>query len=340
MRLFRGKRSRQLQREQRQNKAAWSSFNRNLATWDLSSSDDRTKNPVDKKRQSIVRVDQLPSVSNNDEREFAFRRNATMSNWRRESREKFERQKIHATRLRHRQIKIIAVVLLTISALVVTIISQFSGSFTAVSSGVSLTGAEASRYSSLVTQYLAQHPFERFSFSRRNAALAQFIQAQAPEVANVSLNPFGLGGGRLNLSFRHPVAMWTSAGVTSFVDSNGIVFVRNYFDNPSVAITDDSGTAVASGGQTTSSGFLSFIGQIEAKLAKNGQTLQRVVIPRGAIRYADIYLQGRSYPFLVRIDRETSSQVSDILASVDYIDTNKITPQYVDVRVASKMYWK
>lgn len=341
MRFFGGKNSRRSQREQRQNKATWNNFNRNLTAWNVPDDGNKSRNPVREKRQPTSRIEPRPTPlpANENEREFAFRRNATMSNMQRESREKSERQKTRDTHLRHRQIKIIAAALVLVGALVMLVGSQFSGSFTPVSSGISLTRTEASRYSDLVAQYLNQHPFERFSFSRRDTALTQFIQAKAPEVASVSLAPFGLGGGRLSLSFRRPVAMWTSAGTTSFVDSDGIVFAKNYFANPSVAITDDSGTTVASG-QATSSGFLSFIGQLEAKLAKSGLALQRVVIPRGAIRYADLYLQGRTYPFLVQIDRDAASQTADILASVSYVDANKITPQYVDVRVAGKMYWK
>jgi hypothetical protein len=90
-----------------------------------------------------------------------------------------------------------------------------------------------------------------------------------------------------------------------------------------------------------SSRFLSFVGQVTAELGKNDVgTVERVVIPTGAIRYVEFYLGGRKYPFKAQIDRDPVGQAADIAAMMKYVDNNKITPTYVDVRIAGKGYWK
>ena len=323
---------RRSRRSDRHKNVTWNNFNRNLTSW---RSDKSSATEPDEPSHRPTTTADLPTTD-----DVVFRRNATLSTMQHEHRAKLERQRVRTGNLHRRQLKIIAGSILIIVALTVALVSQFATGFTVTSAdNTPLSSADVVRYSNLVTQYLGSNPLERFSFSRRQNALMQFVQTRAPEVSNVQLQPAGFGGGNLRLTFRRPVAMWASDGVTNFVDSGGAVFTKNYFASPSVTITDDSGVAPANG-QATSGGFLSFVGQIESNLATNGLMMQRVVIPRGAIRYVDIYLQGRNYPFMAQIDRDPTAQAADIVASVHYLDANKITPQYADVRVAGKMYWK
>lgn len=351
MRIF-GNNSRNRAAKKRKNNATWNNFNRNLTSWNstgVSSRDTKVYSrsdivAADRNRKSdnsrIVKSNKKVASIPNDsaEQNFTFRRNATLSNLQSEHREKTERQRERALRLRRRQLGVLLAIVAGVCLIGLLVLSQFSGSFIISSENAKLTSAQDAYYTNILNQYFAKNPFERFSFGRRDSNLSEFIESKAPEVGSVQMNASGLGGGMLHLSFRKPVAMWKSGGDTNFVDSNGVVFSKSFFANPSVTITDDSGVSIS--GQTTSSGFLSFIGQVSADLTKGDQNLQRVVIPRGAIRYCNIYLQGRSYPFMVQIDRDPSSQSADIIASVKYIDQNHISPQYVDVRVSGKMYWK
>jgi hypothetical protein len=86
---------------------------------------------------------------------------------------------------------------------------------------------------------------------------------------------------------------------------------------------------------------LSFVGQVISSVAEQGGgTVEKVVIPSGAIRYVEIYLVDRSYPFKAQIDRNGTAQASDIAQMVKYLDSKGIKPSYVDARVAGKAYWK
>ena len=267
--------------------------------------------------------------------------NATLSAFHHDAAAELSREKIKKLRLRRRRLGILFLIVAVVAGLGLLLLSQFNESFNrVVSNAPNLSASDEAKYEKLVNSYFAKNPFERFNFARRGAALTSYVTSAAPEVSAVQIASSSITSGELKLTFRKPVAMWTSSGSTSYVDSDGVVFQQNYFAEPSVSIVDDSGVT-SGGGVVTSAQFLSFVGQVTADLAKNGGgTVERVVIPQGAIRYVNLYLAGRSYPFMAQIDRDPSSQAADIAAMVRYIDANHITPQYVDVRVAGKAFWK
>jgi hypothetical protein len=269
-----------------------------------------------------------------------FTRGATLATFHATEREKSDRQKERDLRAWRRKLSGVLLIILMISGLGLLTLTQFSGSFSETISNVAtLKTDDANRYKKIVSEYLAKNPFERFGFARRNDNLTNFVSEQAPEVRKVSIDQSGILLGKLSLSFREPVAMWTTAGKTVFVDAEGVVFARNYFAVPTVTIADNSGASVDSN-MVASSRFLGFIGQVTAELKRGGHEVGRVIIPVGAIRYVEFYLNGRDYPFKAQIDRDALGQATDITVMAKYLDTNKITPTYVDTRVAGKSYWK
>lgn len=256
-----------------------------------------------------------------------------------------ERKKLRRLRALRRRMVGLALALLIIVGLGAALLLQYTGSISGVAlanlagKDATLTDSDSERYSKIMTDYLAQNSFERFSFARRSTALLQYFERQAPEVSAVSITPSGLARGRLNVTVRQPVAMWVSGNKTSFVDSKGVVFERNYFAAPSLAIEDDSGVEL-SGKMATSSSFLSFVGRVATELKKQNLVIQRVVIPRGSARYVEIYLADRAYPFKAQITRGATSQASDIAVMARYVDSHGLSPQYIDCRVEGKAYWK
>jgi len=269
-----------------------------------------------------------------------FTRGATLATYHVE-REKTDRQKERDLRASRRKLSSILLIILLICGLGLLALTQFSGSITSVSSNApTLQNADTAKYQKIVGEYMSKNPFERFQFARRNNNLTNYLATQAPEVKTASIEQTGLLQGKLRLEFREPVAMWTVAGQTNYVDAEGVVFARNYFGMPAVTITDNSGAA-GSGNAVASSRLLKFVGQVTAELKKNnGGVVDRVVIPTGAIRYAEFYLTNRQYPFKAQIDRVAASQAADIAAMTRYLDANHLTPSYVDVRVAGKGFWK
>lgn len=333
------------------NAADWGNLNRNLVSWEP---EEPAKNPKPRaartnnstnNTEKIIRKTaepanqktktQLPTDA--EPADFVFRRNQTLSTKQRETREKLQRTRERELRARRRRVGILLLSLLTICALGFALLTQFSGGSIAISSSnTTLTSADETSYVKIAEQYLAKNPFERFSFARQKNNFSSFMSSKSPEIASAELSPNGIGGGQLKLMFRRPVASWTVGAGTSFVDADGVVFSRNFFVAPGISISDESGVKDVA----ASTDFLSFVGQVSSNLASAGSVVTKVVIPRGAIRYVNFYLSGRAYPFMAQIDRDAASQAADIASSIKYLDQNHISPQYVDVRIAGKMYWK
>lgn len=271
----------------------------------------------------------------------SFRRGTTLSTFRSDKAEKSERKRLKDLRaLRRRMIELTVVVmgLLTVG---VALLSQYTGSLSGVKAddGVQLSETDQQHYLDIVNKYYQENSFDRFSFARRTSVLNNYVKGQAPEVAEVKIRASGIMSSRVELKFRQPVAQWVSGVQTSFVDANGVVFQRNYFAAPAISIEDNSG-AKGVDGMATSANFLSFVGQTSVQLQKQGLKIQRVVIPRGAARYVEIYLEGRKYPFKAQITRNAVGQAADIAAMVRYIDARSLNPSYVDTRVAGKAFWR
>lgn len=84
-----------------------------------------------------------------------------------------------------------------------------------------------------------------------------------------------------------------------------------------------------------------FIGQIEADLREFGLTPTKAVIPSGAIREVDIYLDGYNGYIKTIIDRGAGVTAEDTDRMLRYLSENGITDfQYIDVRIDGKAYWK
>lgn len=189
-------------------------------------------------------------------------------------------------------------------------------------------------YVGVATQYLVEHPSERFSWSRRNESLTAHVQKTYPEVAAAEIRG-GFGVGRLYLEIRKPVAVWKTASSSSFVDKDGAVFEKNYYSDPEVIINDQSGSGVIS------QRFLQFVGKIIAGVDSSGiGKVEKVTIPAGSIRYVEITLAGRTYPIKIQTDRDAGSQIADVVNMIKYLDKKTITPSYVDVRVKNRGFWK
>lgn len=270
-----------------------------------------------------------------------FRSGATLKTFHVDDHEKSERQKKQDLRARRRKIGVILVTIAVICSLGLIVLLQYSGSFNSFSSNApTLSKTDSDKYRTIVSEYFANNPFERFIFGRRDQNLNNFVSDRAPEVESVKVSISGLMTSKLTITFRQPVVMWSSGAGKSYVDKNGVVFSVNYFSEPNVSISDKSGV-VADDDMVTSSNFLSFVGQVTSEIDNDSDfSVEKVVIPSGAIRYVEFYLTGHSYPFKAQIDRNASSQANDIIAMAKYIDANSLYPSYVDVRISGKAYWK
>lgn len=84
-----------------------------------------------------------------------------------------------------------------------------------------------------------------------------------------------------------------------------------------------------------------YIGQAEADFRELGYTPVRAIIPSGAIREVDFYLEGYNGRIKLTIDRGAGVSIEDADRMIRYLKRiGKVDFEYVDVRVEGKGYWK
>ena len=107
---------------------------------------------------------------------------------------------------------------------------------------------------------------------------------------------------------------------------------------PTIEVVDED--AAATSGKITSR-MKDYIGQAEVDFRALGYQPTRAVLPAGAVREIDFYLDGYSGYIKMFIDRPTAVSVEDADRMLRYLSGQGITDfQYIDVRLPHKAYWK
>lgn len=199
-------------------------------------------------------------------------------------------------------------------------------------------------YDQKIAEYLQKHPFERFRFALNTGSLLAYLQAHdMPEVESINstVNPGdGIGKAQLTLTFRRPVVVWQTAGVTMYVDAKGNSFQRNYYTEPSVRVVDQTGIQSQDNQVLASNRFLSFIGKVVGRMQENGYKVEQMILPANTTRQVQVKLAGVSYPIKLSVDRPVGEQAEDAARAIGFMQQKNITPQYVDVRVSGRAFYQ
>ena len=108
--------------------------------------------------------------------------------------------------------------------------------------------------------------------------------------------------------------------------------------SPTIEIVDEN--SAATGGKITSK-MTEYIGQAEVDFKDLGLTPTKAVIPAGAIREVDFYLDGYHGFIKLTIDRSTGVSAEDAKRMINYLSGQDIKDfAYIDVRVDQKAFWK
>jgi hypothetical protein len=83
-----------------------------------------------------------------------------------------------------------------------------------------------------------------------------------------------------------------------------------------------------------------FVANLESDVINTSLKIDRVILPANMARELRIYLSGRTEFYKMSIDRGSAVQAEDMERMVKYLDENGITPEYVDLRVEGKAYYK
>lgn len=204
------------------------------------------------------------------------------------------------------------------------------------------SSVEQEPYAQVVDEYLAGRPAERFLFLLNQDRFTAYMQQRRPEVLDARLeNAGGFVASSVQLTFRTPVAMWRIDDDRLYVDQYGEAFPTNYFTEPVVTVTDQSGIDPSQQPAVAPVSLLSYIGKIVAGVNDSGiGTVSEVVIPGGTLRQLDISVVGLPYRIKTHMDRGVQGQVSDIVSAVNYVNERGIAPVYVDARVEGRAFYR
>lgn len=288
------------------------------------------------------------------EQSFAFRRSRTITGSTAssvrsagEDRSQLRSPRLHEHSLRKHRRRLFTYLLLLLAvcgALWYVVTSYVGGGVLQVAHAASQTprvALDTPRYQSLAERYLNEHPFERFSFALNEAAFSSYMRAQAPEIKDAQLERSeDFGGGLLSVALREPVVAWTIKKQQYFVDADGSAFTVNYFAAPTVIVSDKSGIS-AEAGVVASERLLRFIGRVITIVNQSAVAqVERVELPAQSTREVDFKLKDRDYIIKAHLDRDPAGQAADIINAVRYVDSKGIAPEYLDVRVSSKAYYR
>lgn len=200
---------------------------------------------------------------------------------------------------------------------------------------------QVDRYQRAINDYFAEHPFERIRLLLNEKQLNDYLVKATPEIAAVHVNgAAGLAMSQFDVTFRRPLASWLINSEQYYVDKDGVPFRVNYFERPTVKILDQSGVPQTTGTTIASSRFLYFVGRAVELARVNDLTVEQAIIPASTTRQIELKVVKRNYPIKLSLDRPVGEQIEDMSRTIAYFDTHNYTPQYIDVRVSGKAFYK
>lgn len=196
-------------------------------------------------------------------------------------------------------------------------------------------------YTEAIATYMADHPAERWRLFMNTERLLDYVQTVAPEVKDITVTgPAGFGASLFTVSLRIPIASWDINGERLYVDETGVPFSRNYFSAPSLTVTDRSGVPVSPGQTVASNRFMGFVGQVIGRAKTQGYSVTGIMIPPGMTRQIEVRLAGVGYPIKFSSDRPAGEEVEDMARAVGWMKERQVSPEYIDVRVKGKVFYR
>lgn len=196
-------------------------------------------------------------------------------------------------------------------------------------------------YEAAIQRYLDENPSERLRFNLNETRLSEFVSRLHPEVETITQQGAdALAQTQFIVTPRTPLASWQVGGAQYYVDSHGVSFTKNLHEAPPVTIVDNSGVQHTPGTAIASERFLGFVGRTVALAQQNELVVTSVSIPAGTSRQIELSVEGVEYPIILSIDRSPAEQVEDALRAVRHFKVAGTSPQYVDLRVRGKAFFR
>ncbi|MDO4773729.1 MAG: hypothetical protein Q4A37_01220 [Candidatus Saccharibacteria bacterium] len=240
-----------------------------------------------------------------------------------------------------RRTKLLRAAAITIAILIAAtaLLTQIAGTIT-VQTPDAASAKHTDRYTAILQRYYTGRPSERFLPLLQANELKSFFLEHAPEVKTIRVESRGVLAARLKLTFRQPLAQWSSGQHTYFVDDDGVTFERNYFATPSVIVKDQSGIPASAGQEVINRQFLGFLGQAVAQLQQRHMKVTEAVLPPHTVRQLELKVEGLPYAIKMTAERGAKAQVKQAMRAIAFLKKHQRTPSYIDVRVDQRVFYQ
>lgn len=299
-----------------------------------------------KKKQQTGRQPQLMAGQN----DYVFRRSRTLTGSvssqvaapaASRGQLKTDRLKLHELKAHRRKILRMFGFVMFIIACIGFLLANFIITPGIIASQPSDKPVQADTYRNTMYSYFADRPMERFGFLLDQSNVERYIKQNHTEVQTVSVERDWYGGNvRIDIFFRTPLLVWKTGNQQFYVDNQGIAFTYNHFAEPTVAVTDQTGLSPDQSGAVASTRFIRFLGRMVGAVNDYGKGKVAAIIIPPSTREIDLKLEGREYPIKTNSDRDPLQQAEDIASALSHLDQKGIKPQYIDLRVAHKAFYK
>jgi len=252
------------------------------------------------------------------------------------------RSQTHHLTIKRRKVFSVLLTVLLASLIIWLLISNFTAKVAINLSNTQIVKQiDSSIYEKAIQEYLDINPTNRFSFLLDQSALTTFVISKLPEVAEVKQQTMvSIGETGFLIIMRTPIAGWNINDKQYFVDSKGVSFEKNYFSEPDVQIIDNSGVLLQSGAAVVSKRFLSFVGRIVSESKNIGYTVTQAILPLNTTRELNVRIKEGDYLVKLSIDRSVGEQVEDMSKALGYFNSHGYKPEYIDVRVSGKAFYR
>jgi len=292
------------------------------------------KNDAPTRRRGVTE----PSPSGIEATSSQFRRNRTLSGVKRSVDAASPRSQVHHLARQRQKVGGLFLIIIAAIVLLAILITQLTARVVVTGSSQALvTSIKGAEYEKVIDEYYGLHPASRLRFILDESDLSQYVASVTPEVVRVEQSGVeNIVDTHFTITFRRPVAGWQINGRQYYVDDQGVVFQKNYYETPTVQIIDESGVSPEQGSTVASARLLSFVGRVVALSKDSSYEVTQAILPVGTTRQLEIRLKDVVPLVKLSIDRGAGEQTEDMVRALQYLKSKGWSPGYVDVRVSGR----
>lgn len=252
------------------------------------------------------------------------------------------RSKVHHLSHHRRKVSVLLVVVVASAIVLWMLLSNFTAGVRVIVPVANISkSVDFARYEKTIQEYLDNNPASRLQFFVDQAALNSYVISKLPEVLSVEQRGMtDIGQTSFAVVMRAPVAGWAVNNKQYYVDAKGLSFEVNCFESPLVQIIDNSGASPIGSTAIVSNRFLGFVGRVVSIAKDNGYVVSQAILPANTTRELDIKIKDNNTLVKLSIDRPAGEQIEDMSRAIKYFAAKGLSPEYMDVRVSNKAFYK